>query len=145
MLARLPLPAFIVKWLCDPVVRAKMKKWLSWASNFVGAYFLTVTYTFIHTHFGSIIADGRATEIAGIVSASAGGLILTVGSIFFDLVDANNVDAKIKAVAVTGDASAANNVAFVQQVKTISKTIDAPSGTPAALQELKDKLTAAQL
>jgi hypothetical protein len=62
----------------------------------------------------------------------AGGVAVALLPLVYSILDAKNVDAKVKAAAITGEASAANDKAVISQVKA--------AGTPDALAALQAKL-----
>ena len=137
------VPTFIKNWLCNPVIKAKLMKWLRWASQGAGTFVLVNTYQYLHLHVTSL-PDSNAATIAGVLSAAAGGLILSVGSALYSMIDADTVDAKINIVALTGSVHAANSNTLIKEVKAATKQISAPSGTPEALAQLKDVLVTGQ-
>lgn len=129
------MPQFVKDFLASGLVQARILKGIRAASLFAGGWTLSHLYDWLMAH-ATFFSQADNMAIAGTVSAAVAGLVLTGGSAFYGIiVDPKNVDAKIKAVAATGDASTANNPQIVSQVK-------AASGSPAALQQVLATLAA---
>lgn len=137
------IPTFIKNWLTGPVVKAKLMKWLRWASQGAGTIVLSGVFNWLHANF-TTLPDTSAATIAGVCSAGAAGLILSIGSAMYAMIDVDNVDAKVSIAAMTGSVSATGNVTLLKEVKAAQKSITAPSGSPEALQQLKDVLVTGQ-
>lgn len=118
---------FLQKYLSDPETKAKVMKWLRWASQGAGAWVLTSLYIWIRAHF-SMISDGDAAAIAGVVSTAIGGLVLSGGSALYSMIDAANVGAKIEIAKAGGTDAQINDPKLVATVRAVS-------GTPAALEQ----------
>ena len=123
-------------FLSDPTTKAKALKWLRWASQGAGAATLTLVFNWLMSHH---IDQANATAIATVVSTAVGGLILSGGSALYSMVDANNVGAKIAIAKAGGTDAQINDTAVVKEVKA---AVTAPSGTPAALQQVQAVLEA---
>lgn len=117
--------------LKSPTIKARALKLLRGGSMAAGAWALTSTYTYVTTHFPSI-AQADAMSLAGVVSSTIAGLILTVGSIVLAQIDVTDVAEKITVAAATGSVEAANDK---QIRKEVINKVSAPSGTPESVTQ----------
>jgi hypothetical protein len=137
----------VQKFLSSPATKAKALKWLRWASNAAGVAVTTTAGAFLYNHIHLSIAgmsfqisQTDAAAIATALGAGVAGVILSGGSAIYSMIDVNNVGAKIAIAKAGGTDSQINDKVLVAAVKASS----APSGTPAALQEVQAILQAGQ-
>lgn len=126
--------SIIKTFLSSSLVKARLLKLLNGASVAAGAWALTSTYTYVTTHF-SFIEQADALSLAGIVSATVAGLILTGGSVIFSQLDVTNVHDKIVTAAVTGSVEAPNDKEVVKAVKDVVVSVSAPTGSQASVEQ----------
>lgn len=115
------------------LVRARIKAGISAASLFAGGWVLSHMLDWVEAHL-TFLSHADAMALASTVAASVAALVLAVGTAIYNTwVDPSNVNAKVIAVAATGDPATANDVKTVAEVKAVA-------GTPQALSDLVAKL-----
>lgn len=124
--------------LSNGLVKARLLKAINGASMAAGAWALTSTYVYLTTHLVTI-SQTDALSIAGVVSATVAGLVLTVGSTILDQADASKVSAKIAIAASTGSVQTVNDPQAIQVAKAVQSS---PTGSPEALKAALDTLQA---
>lgn len=118
----------------DGLKQAIAAKAARWAGTLAGG--AVFGFLLSHTQIMSWVTQACASiGSKQTMEEFAGGAAVALLPLIYSIMDAKNVDAKVKAAAITGDASAANDKAVVSQVK-------AAAGSPEALSALEAKLKA---
>jgi hypothetical protein len=126
----------------SPLMRARIKNGINAASIAAGAWTLSHLYDWLMAH-ATYFSQTDNMAIAGTIASAIAGVVLTGGSVIYStVVDPNTVNAKIIAVAATGDVTTASDPVVVADVKAAVKAVP---GTPAALDDLVAKLSAGRV
>lgn len=124
------------------LVRARIKNGITAFSVAAGAWTLSHLYDWLTAH-ATFFSSSDNMTIAATVASALAALILAVGSaVYTTYIDPANVDAKMVAVAATGDIHAANDPLTVKAAKASSSET---SGSQEAVENLTAKLAAGKV